>query len=197
MPRSKKPGWIEWRSSDAREIILSDLRRGVLSLEEEVDSTEEAYDNYMNLAAFAGPLIVFDQFKERLKGHRKQVKKEFDRSGWEHAAAENDRLNHPRPTHNHDGVPDIELTEAWEPFEEDMRNGKNKIMQPKAFRLSREVYWQFKLPYFKRKIYQYAHTQKYYNYRDTKRAEKYRQYDPTEEDEESDEDQNEDEEDED
>jgi hypothetical protein len=43
----KNPDWIDWKGCKARQIILEDLEKGILSLEESEVSTMEAWELYI------------------------------------------------------------------------------------------------------------------------------------------------------
>jgi hypothetical protein len=49
MPRSKNPDYIDWRKSQAKNVIISDLEDGVLSAYETAVSSEQAWDMYITL----------------------------------------------------------------------------------------------------------------------------------------------------
>ena len=68
MPRPRRPGWIDWAKSLAKQIILDDLDCGVLPVDESELSAEEAWELvYSQMAEFIRPeTVVFSQFKEQL-----------------------------------------------------------------------------------------------------------------------------------
>jgi hypothetical protein len=70
MPKSKKTGWIEWRSSTARAYLLKDLFPGGILFGKDDIAPEVAWDFYQDQEGFEN--VVWDQFKVRLKDHRKQ-----------------------------------------------------------------------------------------------------------------------------
>ena len=70
--KAKQDGWITWRSAECRATILSDLINRILP--DEVRA-EEAWVVYQDMEEFSG--VVFFQFKERLKDHRKQIGKKI------------------------------------------------------------------------------------------------------------------------
>jgi hypothetical protein len=75
MAPSTKPGWIEWRDCVPKHIIMEDLETGVLPDNEEELSAAEAWSIcYQHMAEFVTAGVVFDQFKERLRDHRKQIR---------------------------------------------------------------------------------------------------------------------------
>ena len=72
MPRRKDPELIDWLKSEARIVLLEDLGSGVLPLNEDELSTEDAWEVYKDHPAFVD-LVVFKQFKKQLKAHCEQV----------------------------------------------------------------------------------------------------------------------------
>jgi hypothetical protein len=168
MPRSKKAGWIEWKGCKARWIILEDLEKGILSLEENEVSTMEAWGVYSALPEFEG--VAFSQFKERLFDHRKQVKKRKNQSDREMQAFLHDRQLHPRQTHNHRGELVFELSVAKKLLEEDVRDKRHTTMVPSELQRTRQEYMSFKPNKFKHRIYQEVRRQKFIFYLELKRA---------------------------
>ena len=94
MPRSTNPLFIDWTPSEARIVLLDDLEEGILSSEEDEVPAEVAYEVYKNLPAFKD-LVVFDQFKDQLRDHWKQVKKRREQLSVEMAALLHDRQLYP------------------------------------------------------------------------------------------------------
>lgn len=88
MPPSKRKGWINWRNSAAKKVLLGDLETGRLSVNVDDKSAEEAWQHYKTNIAFAN--VAFAQFKERLKSHREQVKKHSAKGiDWDKSEASN------------------------------------------------------------------------------------------------------------
>jgi hypothetical protein len=82
MQPSKRPGWIKWRNCVPKHIIMNDLQAGVLPINSEEMWGEEAWTiSYWHMAEFVRTGVVFDQFKERLQDHRKQVRDQTTHSG--------------------------------------------------------------------------------------------------------------------
>ena len=52
MPKPKNPDYIDWRKSQAKKVIITDLEDGVLPADETPVSSEQAWDMYKNLPAF-------------------------------------------------------------------------------------------------------------------------------------------------
>ena len=173
MPTSSNPDFIDWKKSEAKEIILDDLKRGVLPLEEEECSAEEAWNlMYVHMPEFV--TVVFEQFKDRLRDHRAQVKKQQGAANEEYLAFVHDRQLHPRRLHNRHGEPVFDLSAARPLLEEDVKNGKQNTMLPSELRQTRPEYMAFKPEVFRQRIYQEERRQKFIYYLACKRAEKQR-----------------------
>ena len=63
--------YIDWLRSTAKKIILYDLENEILSLDEDEEPAESAWEYYRQLDEFHG--VPLKQFKERLTAHRKQL----------------------------------------------------------------------------------------------------------------------------
>ncbi len=75
-----------------KHIIMNDLQTGVLPIDAEEMLAEEAWSIcYMHMAEFVRAGVVFDQFKERLQDHQKQVRHQTTRATQEEEALEHDR----------------------------------------------------------------------------------------------------------
>jgi len=172
MPESTNPDWIDWRNSEARQIILEDLEEGILPLDANEVSAERAWDFYRHLPEFVGPGVVFSQFKERLKDHRKQVKRRQDQSRRESQALAHDRQLYPRQMHNHRGEPVFDLSNAKQLLHDDVKDKKHLSMTPSELQRTRREYMIFKPNKFKHRIYQEVRRQKFIFYLELKRAEK-------------------------
>lgn len=72
---------IKWRGSKARAILLNDLEHGVLSLDENVCTADEAWENYKSMIDFIH--VPESQFKRQLAAHREQLK----RFNWKNSEA--------------------------------------------------------------------------------------------------------------
>ena len=72
MPKPTKN--IKWRGSKAREILLDNLCKNIIPLDNIELSAEQAWQQkYSVLPPFA--LVPFSQFKRQLKAHREQIRK--------------------------------------------------------------------------------------------------------------------------
>lgn len=60
--RPKREGFIEWQTGEAKEVILTALQKGDISLEETKMPTEEVWECYRFTPAFIGPhAVMFEQ----------------------------------------------------------------------------------------------------------------------------------------
>jgi hypothetical protein len=60
---ARRDGWINWKESEAEQIILLDLETGILPVNVTELSAEEAWEMcYSHMAEFAE--VVFGHFKE-------------------------------------------------------------------------------------------------------------------------------------
>lgn len=172
MPRgAKNPLFIKWATSKVRQIILDDLLEGILPLTEAECSTEQAWATYSQDPEFTG--VVFDQFKDRLKGHRAQITTKRRQTARELQAWEHDKLC-PRKTHNERGEPAFDLHPAKALLQEDVRMKLNTQMVPSQLQATRPEYRAFKKHVFKQRVYQEVRRQKFVFYLNIARAEKLR-----------------------
>lgn len=72
--KMKNPAYVNWRLCPAKWVIITDLEDGMLPLDRELCSPEDAWKVYeeARLPEFEG--VCFQQFKERLADHRRAVK---------------------------------------------------------------------------------------------------------------------------
>jgi hypothetical protein len=171
MPKSRRPGWIDWAKSAAKQIILDDLDRGVLPVDEAELSAEEAWDLvYSQMYEFIRPeTVVFSQFKERLRDHRKKQGALVTRAAWESEALAHDRRLFPRRTENNRGEPVFDLSAAKLLLRADVAEGKQNRMTPGQLQKSRVEYEPFSTVKFKHRIYQEVRRQKFINYLNMRR----------------------------
>jgi hypothetical protein len=159
---------IEWRNSAAKLIIFMDLEEGLLPVDENKLSAQDAWDLvYKHIREFQN--VPFAQFKARLKDHRAKVQTELNRACDDELAFAHDRRLHPRQTHNRRGELVFDMTPAKELLREDIKNKKHEGMTPLSFQASRQEYYQFKPRQFKERIYQEVRYQKFLNYLQMKR----------------------------
>ncbi len=132
MPRSKKEGWISWRGSEARNVLMMNLIDGILPVEAKRVPAEEAWEIYKTMDEFAN--VVFDQFNERLTDHRKQVGENKIRAAKELDALAHDRCLFPRQPVNHRGELVFDLHPAKLLLRADVKAGKTLVRHRHACR---------------------------------------------------------------
>ena len=146
-------GWIDWRNSEPRAILIEDLVGGILSLDDDEIPAQVAWDTtYKHLAEFAN--VPFEQFQARLKDHREQVEGDLGRAYQERNNYFHDRALFPRKLTNHRGEPIFDLHPAKMLLRSDVAEGKHKVMKPLLLWQSRVEYQQFRLEIFRHRIYQ-------------------------------------------
>jgi hypothetical protein len=167
MPRSKKPGWVNWIKQTARGMILEDLEPGGILYGRDDVTAERAFTYYKTLPEFEN--IVFSQFEARLKGHRKQVSSNDALASRNAHALEHDRGLYLRPTHNERGEPVFDMHPAKELLRGDIRNGVHQTMSPSELQRTRPEYMVFDKTKFKHRIYQEVRRNKFLHHLDLKR----------------------------
>ena len=165
---SRRTGWIDWKNSAAREILMEDLEpHGWLY--ENNDDAVVIYEVYKHLQSeFAD--VSFDQFEARLKAARQQCAIRRARSREELMALEHDRRLHPRNTHNERGERVFDMDPAKLLLREDVNNKVHERMKPQELWASRPEYMNFKLKLFRPRIYQEIRRVKYFNFLEDKRT---------------------------
>jgi len=175
MSTPSREGWIPWIHSRTREILLQDLNDGVLPLDEKEISAETAWNiHYQHMVEVKLDRVVFSQFKDRLRDHRKQVRKKKGHLNAQLAALKLSREVNPPKTHNRRGEIIFAFTEAAKLLKKDIAEGKMNNLTHNELYSSRQEYqdsrWDF--TFFKRQVDQYSATQRFYNWMDHKRQEK-------------------------
>jgi hypothetical protein len=176
MPPSAKDGWIDWRNSKARLIVIEDLAKGIIPLAERECTAKEAWDAWFsNLAEFNEEKVTYSQFELRFKDHRKQITSKKLRSMHEMQAFLYHRRLHPQQARDHKGQPIFDVHPAKPLLQEDVRMKRNLSMSPMALKATRQEYGDFDLGIFRQHIYQEVRRQKFIYFLNIKRAEKQKQ----------------------
>ena len=169
MPR--REGWVNWLTTEAREILLQDLEDGTLPLEDEVMSAIEAWGYYSQLFEFRE--IVYTQFEHQLIKHREQVGLKNAHIEKQLAAIAHDRRLHPEKAYNRRGERVFYLSPAYPLLVEDVQEERYKSLSKIALFHSRDEYkqeWKFEI--FERRLRQEIMRQKFVNECNIKRAKK-------------------------
>ncbi len=172
MPKSNKPGWVDWAKSPAREILLIDLEppNGYLFLNPS-QSAKNLWDNrYRKMPEFQH--VVYDQYAERLKDHFARATKEWERSAEEEKAFKRDRELYPRKSKNIRGEPVFDIHPAKEMLRKCVKEKAHENMKPKELRETNPEFMAFKPRIFRHRIYQEVRFQKYCNYLESERERK-------------------------
>ena len=158
-------GWINWRSSRSKKLIMEDLISGLLPYDEEECTAEEAWEHYYkHTVEFVEEDVQFSQFKARLKDHRKQVTENVIRARQDDVAVSYDRSLFPRKEKNDRGELVFDLHEAKKLLRHDVKRGRHLGKSPKQLRETRDEYKEFELKIFKGRIYQEIKYQKFVRY---------------------------------
>ena len=169
MPRGqRRAGWIDWRNSAAREILIEDLQPGGWLYEEDLKVSVIYSIYFHNLEEFED--VPFDQFEVRYKEAKKNATKRYARSAEEARYLEHDRQLYPRQSSNRRGEPVFDMDVAKGLLREEIN--LHPSMKPKALWQSRQEYMKFKLDIFRQRIYQEKRRKKYLNHLDKKRTKK-------------------------
>ena len=172
MPRPQREGWIDWRTSEARQVVLDDLVDGILSVEEDEVSAVEAWNMvYKHLVEFRD--VVFSQFEARLADHRSQIKHKTGHIDRQVAALQHDRQIHPPRTIDRRGFRVFYLSAAYPKLVEDVRNEKNLTLTTAQLFYSRPEYFQdWKFEDFEPRVRQESARQKFLYHCEVKQAQK-------------------------
>ena len=164
-----KEGWIDWRNSDARVVLLHDLEARVLPLDW---SAEEAWQIYSTDGIFIQEGVVFEQFKARLADHCKQVGRDHKQRDFEEQALIHDRAMYERATKNQWGQPVFDLSDAKPLLQGDVERKLHELMTPAQLQKTRPEYAPFQPRIFRHRVYQEVRRQKFLFYLEEKRLKK-------------------------
>ena len=168
-PRSKKHGWIDWKSSPARQFLMDDLEPGGMLYQRDNIKAADIFPFYKKLPQFHN--VVLDQFQTRLRDHRKKACENVFLATQEQQYLAKDRQLYPRQTHNQRGELVFDLSPAKALLREDIKNKLHLTNTPSNLQASREEYKLFKPKKFQDRICQEVRRSKYIFYLELKRAE--------------------------
>lgn len=166
--KPKKKKYIGWRKSAAKEIVLQDLTppHGILVGLDET-SAEDLWDFYKHEEGFAK--VPFEQFKLRLKDHRKQTNENFILSAREYGFLQHDRAITPRAELDEDGEPIWHMHRAAKLLREDVEKNLHEKKTPSQMQSTRTEYEAFKDSVFKNQFYAAIKRKKFIKYLEMKR----------------------------
>lgn len=168
MPK-KKPD-IHWPSSEAREIILSDLETQHLPLYDFHLDAVSAWDVYKHLEAFER--VPFTQFDRQLTAHRKQVLARLVVMRSEEEAMRQFRAMNPRKTHDCRGNPVIDMMPVKKILRNDVKEDRHIGLTPSEMRLKRREYRALTLNLFSERLKQEISRKKHLNHLNEKSKKK-------------------------
>ena len=165
MPKSNKPGWVDWVKHPARKIILVDLEPGGALYGRNSMSAEAVFEWYKKKTStsWAFEDVVFDQFEVRLKDHREVAKKFGDKAFQERQYAIHDRALNPRQTHDAKGMPVFDMSPAKMLLRKDLQLERNKDTTASKLWRSRTEYQEFETRVFCQRVRQERRRNKYIN----------------------------------
>jgi hypothetical protein len=159
---------VSWRISGAREILLDDLHRGVIPLDAELLSAEDAWHNvYASLDAFR--LVPFSQFKRQLKAHRKQVAKLAEQSQPQYEAFRHDQATQQQFAAYSNGRPIFAAFPGARLLKADVHDLQDINIDIGTLHQFRPEYAEWTRDEFTRRVYQEVRYWKFVNYLERKR----------------------------
>ena len=168
MSRKRRPDFIKWRFSQAKEVIQRHLATGILPLTAQECPPKRAWQLYKGLPQFED--VIYDQFVVRLNEHQKQERKRRAKSAFDEAALQHDRRLYPRNEKTPKGEPVFDMSKAKYLLREDIIAGRHKSMTTFQLWKSRPEYQKFKKRnVFRQRVYQEKKTQRYYYHLERKR----------------------------
>lgn len=171
-PRRK--GWVDWKKTKAKKIIMEDLENEVLPSSEEEMSAVECWKIYKQYPEFKG--IKFDQFEARLADHREAVDKSKNESFYDEESFRRDRMIRPVKTRNQRGELKFHLSPAYKILLDDVKSNKHKRLTPLCLWYSNTEYQRFDKDKFRQRIYQMERKVKFVFMLELKRTEKKKKF---------------------
>ena len=163
MPRKQKPGTIKWPKSEARNIVLNDLLKGVLPVDAKELSAEDAWElSHKNMVEFKD--APFEQFKDRHRDHRRQMKNGLQRDDIEKEASQHNRNLCPGQPKNSKGELVFDLHPAKLLLRKDVAERKHLMMKPMELQERRPECLLFDCCKFEERIYQEVRQVKFINW---------------------------------
>ena len=170
-PGQRRVGWIDWRYSQAKEVILWDLESGALPLDADAVPAVEAWEHYRHLPEFSN--VIFSQFEKRLHDHRIQLGTKANHIEKQMAALTHDRALHPPATHNQKGERVFYLSPAYSKLVQDVTEERHLTMSvPQLFYSRPEYFQEWEYERFAARVKQEVARQKFVYHCEVKRAEK-------------------------
>ena len=136
MPAAMKQKNIKWQGSEAREVLLGDLKNNMLPLDDDEYSAADAWkDVYSRMTEFEE--VPFKQFERQLKAHREQVQRRLDEAKADKLRLANFRFDFPAPVTFRGSSTHVLLRKD---VEEEMENGDGTEIPADIFQSFRPEY---------------------------------------------------------
>lgn len=155
-PQTKyKP--ITWNKSKAKELLEADLATGRIPCDGRQMRAQEVYQTRPEYAT-----VSLDTFRKKLAYLRKTTREANEQRAADATAYAQDRLLHPYTTHNNNGVPRWEGSDAQRFLKDDITAGLHTQMKPKElYGMRAEYYEVFSLDKFRGHIAQEVKSRKF------------------------------------
>ena len=160
-------GKIAWRNSSPREVLLEDLLPGGILFGKDHVSARECWEFYKSQPGFE--VVTYNQFRDRLRDHRKQVSTSYIKSQEEERALTHDRRLFPHQKVNNRGKVVLDMLPARDLLREDITNNRHVGKTPSQFQKTRVEYEALNPKIFSRAVYQQIRRRKFVNYLNSKR----------------------------
>ena len=170
----RRQGWVDWKKTKAKKILIEDLENDVLPLSADDMSAIDCWKIYKQYPEFRG--IQFDQFEERLADHRAAIERQKNVSYYDEESFLRDRMLRPVKPTNQRGEPKFYLSPAYDLLKEHIKEKKHKRLSPLTLWYGFEPYQAFDKSKFRQRIYQEERKQKFIFQLELKRAEKKKKY---------------------
>jgi hypothetical protein len=152
----------DWRDSAAEDFLYSLLVEGMIPGKDDI-RPKQVFEQYCKVCPEFEPFQDYTNFANRLRALReKAVKRSDDRATDDAANFTHDRQIFPAPTEDTNGNAMWQKSKAQELLQQDMAEGKHKVLKPKALYETREEYYEnYSLDFFRRRIYQETRAKKH------------------------------------
>ena len=160
----KKPK-LDWSNSAAKTYLKKAFKDGLIATNySDVGGPRQVWDDLCaNHPAFRG-MECGSEFTSHLRSVRIDFQRKCKRAEIDKDAFDNFRKNHPRPTHDHKGVPLWHGSKAEEYLKADIEADLHEGKLPQDLWESRPEYKVYDLKVFRDHIYQELRLEKLYNY---------------------------------
>lgn len=150
MPRKKTNALPNWLNSEAKKLLLQDLRDGTIPVDSKSMAPKTVYLLRPEFAEFD-----YKNFPGRLRSARQQIISKNNCAASDSTAFAHDRQLYPKAANNHRGEPRWEGSETERLLRLDMDESKHKTMKPQQLYQSRKEYYDnYPLTVFREHIYQ-------------------------------------------